>query len=125
MAATAIFRIWGREVYDYLGLVAVLHLVVLSILENEWWSKPIRSSNERHSSFWAASGPNIEQLGTVTSGTVLVIVLGPRSERSMSAHHGPMLLPAPTALQLRMPAAIRRRWATVVGFLGTSSRYGW
>ena len=28
--------------------MAILHLVVLSILENEWWSKPTRNSNERH-----------------------------------------------------------------------------
>jgi len=27
--------------------------------------------------FWAASGPNIEQLSTMTSGTVLAVVLGP------------------------------------------------
>ena len=105
-------------------MVAVRHLAVLSILENEWWSKPTRNSSVRHSSFWAASGPNIEQLGTITSGAVLAIVPGPRSERSVSAHHGPMLLPAPIALQLRMPAAIRHLWAPVVGFLGTSSRYG-
>lgn len=60
-------------------------------------------SCERHSPFWAASEPDVEQLGTITSGTVLAIVLGPRSERSMSVHHGPMLLPLPsssTCLQL-------------------------
>lgn len=49
VAATAIFRIWGREVCDHSGAAAVLHLAVLSILKNEWWSKPTRNSSERHS----------------------------------------------------------------------------
>lgn len=38
----------------------------------------LMNSNERHSSFWAASGPNIEQLSTVTSGAILAIVPGQR-----------------------------------------------
>lgn len=107
VAATAIFGIWGREVCDRSGPAAVLHLAVLSILENEWWSKPTRNSSERHSVCWAASGPNIEQLGTIVPGTVLAVVPAPRSERSVSARQGSMLLPASTALQLHMSAAIR------------------